>query len=478
MIPLIERRYHLRRCVITVGEVGNVGTPSSTQTADRSTVDRTAATRPKWTSWLGKGFLAVLDEGLISGSNFLISIWLARWLAPEQYGAYALAYQIFLVLALFYQTLIQEPMMVFGASVYRNSFREYLGALLRIHLEIAVATMLVLGLSAWLVEEFAASHGLSGAVAGVALAAPWLLFFWLLRRVFYVQLKPQVGVRGALLYCLIVLSGLLAVRRFRLVSPFTAFLLMAVGGLVVGYFLLIQLKPAMKLGPRHPTVAELRHRHWAYGRWALATVLVSRIPSSAYYFLLGSFFGLGQVGAMKALFNLTLPAGHVYASLGMLSLPHAARTHDQDGRSGAQRVAWKLALLYAGGAVAYWIPVILFREPVLRFVYAGKYMQVAHLVPWLAVGSVLGIAARAQNVMLRAMQSPASVFAAYAVSGAIDLLIGVPTTLLLGLRGAVFTEILSSGAALVFGRIQLRRALQGAQRTPETGEGVSNLAYF
>jgi O-antigen/teichoic acid export membrane protein len=410
-----------------------------------------------------------VDQGLISGSNFLISIWLARWLPPDQYGAYALAYQIFLVLALFYQTLIQEPMMVFGASVYRDSLREYLGVVLRIHLRIALSAMLILGLSAWLVEQFAASHSLSGALAGVAFAAPWLLFFWLLRRVFYVQLKPQVGVSGALLYSVIILSGLLVVHRLGLVSPFSAFLLMAVGGLAVGYFLLVRLKPALKLGPRHPTLAELGHRHWTYGRWALATLLVSRIPSSAYYFLLGRFFGLGEVGAMKALFNLTLPAGHVYASFGMLSLPHAARTHHQGGPAGVQRVAWKLALLYAGGAVAYWIPVVVFREPVLHFVYAGKYTQVAHLVPWLAVGSVLGITARAQNVMLRAMQSPASVFVAYAVSGAIDLLIGLPATSLLGLRGAVFTEILSSAAALFVGRMQLRRAFEmpGEAKKPD-----------
>jgi hypothetical protein len=34
-----------------------------------------------------KGGLAVLDQGLISGSNFLVGILLARWLAPAEYGA-------------------------------------------------------------------------------------------------------------------------------------------------------------------------------------------------------------------------------------------------------------------------------------------------------------------------------------------------------------------------------------------------------
>ena len=44
----------------------------------------------KFLRWMTKGGLAILDNGLISGSNFLLGILLARWLAPEEYGAYAL----------------------------------------------------------------------------------------------------------------------------------------------------------------------------------------------------------------------------------------------------------------------------------------------------------------------------------------------------------------------------------------------------
>src|SRR5580692_6677487 len=39
--------------------------------------------------WIAKGGLAIADYGLISGSNFLLGVLLARWLSPEHYGAYA-----------------------------------------------------------------------------------------------------------------------------------------------------------------------------------------------------------------------------------------------------------------------------------------------------------------------------------------------------------------------------------------------------
>src|SRR5690606_25728151 len=82
---------------------------------------------------LGKGFWAVMDQGLFAFSNFLVNILLARWLAPESYGAFSIAFSLFLVLGTFHTALLTEPMLVFGASKYRYSFAEYLRVLLRGH---------------------------------------------------------------------------------------------------------------------------------------------------------------------------------------------------------------------------------------------------------------------------------------------------------------------------------------------------------
>ena len=99
-------------------------------------------------AWISKGILAVLDQGLIAGSNFLVGVLLARWLAPEQYGAYALAFSIFLLLFQIYHSFVLEPMSVFGGSEYRDCLRGYLGQLLWLHLAIALFVFLALGLSA------------------------------------------------------------------------------------------------------------------------------------------------------------------------------------------------------------------------------------------------------------------------------------------------------------------------------------------
>lgn len=422
--------------------------------------ERAAAVWSSWSSWLGKGFLALLDQGLIGSSNFLIGILLARRLLPEAYGAYALGFECFLGLSVLYACLILEPMSVFGPSLYRDCLRQYLTALLRIHLGLALIIMLLLGGAAWVAHLLVRSGGLAGALAGVTLAGPCVLLFWLARRAFYIQLAPRAAASGAALYCAVLLAGLFATYRF--LSPFVAFLLMAMGALPVSLLLLIRLNASVRLKPSFPSSLEVCRQHWVYGRWALGSAAASWFSSNVYYLLLSTFRGLADTGALKALLNFSAPAGQVFSALSLLSLPYASHIHHQGGRAGVGRVAWRLTGLYAGGAIAYWALVMLFKEPIVRSLYGGKYLQVAYLLPWVALVSILRIGSVAQTIALKAMRSPSLAFVVYGAASAVALLVGVPAVWVLGLRGAVCAPVVSSATALIVGLILLRRTTRHA----------------
>ena len=89
---------------------------------------------------IGLGAVAVLDQALFAGSSFSINILLARWLPPVQYGAFALAFFLFLLLGALHTAVLTEPMLVFGASVYRGRVRAYLGRHVMLHALVSAAT--------------------------------------------------------------------------------------------------------------------------------------------------------------------------------------------------------------------------------------------------------------------------------------------------------------------------------------------------
>jgi O-antigen/teichoic acid export membrane protein len=393
-----------------------------------------------------------------------MGILLARWLTPDQYGAYGVAFAIFLLLSLVHQALILEPMAVFGPSQYRHCQREYLGSLLWIHGGLALPTAFVLGLAAWVAHEAARSPGLAGALAGVTLSAPCVLLFWLVRVVFYVKLAPQAAAMGALLYSAVVLGGLWVVYRQGLISPFAAFLLMALGALAVSGLQLFRLRPTLKARPSNSGLSAVAQQHWDYGRWALASSFVAWIPWNIQYILISSFSGMAGAGQLRALLNLTLPVAQGFAAFSLLAQPYASGIHGEEGVAGIGKVTRKITLLFTGAAVAYWVLVSALREPIVLFFYAGNYMGVAPLVPWIALASVFRTASYGPAIALRAMQSPASVFVAYGASSAIALAVGIPATRAFGLRGAVLTIILSSVAAPVVGVALVRRKVHSGPK--------------
>jgi O-antigen/teichoic acid export membrane protein len=388
--------------------------------------------------WVSKGGLAILDQGLISGSNFMISILLARWLMPDQYGAYAVAFGIWIMLSLVYQSLVLEPMGVFGGSTFRSNLRGYVRSLLSIHVALSIAICAALVMAWAIAHRLGAGPATTGALAGIAFASPCLMLFNLARRSFYVELSPAPAAAAAFVYSAVVLAGLFLVYRRALLSPLSAFLLIGAGALVTGIILIIALQRGLSGSGPAPAVGEAWSKHWRYGRWALASCIAGWLPSYIYFPLLSSFTGMQASGQLKALMNLTLPFEQMKGALLMLFLPFAARVMQQDGKAGARILGIRLTLASTAGAILYWAVIIPLHKPVFQVLYSGRYMDVAYLLPALALGQVFWSATFGPALALRAMESPASVFAALGVATAASLVVGVPATWFFGLRGAIW----------------------------------------
>jgi O-antigen/teichoic acid export membrane protein len=412
----------------------------------------------KLARWVAKGGLAILDQGLISGSNFAISIALARWLAPGQYGAFSLAFSVFLLLSYVYQSLLSEPQGVFSGSAYSQCLRGYLKALLGIQAMVTIFGIVLLGGSAAVVYFMGKADGLPGALAGVAIASPCILFFWLLRRAYYMNLAPARAAVGALIYCSLVAGGLLLAYKETLVSPFSAYLMMAIGALGAGFYLLSQVNKALPPDTvKAPTAGQAWHKHWEYGRWALAVSVVTWIPYYMYYPLVSAFNGMAQAGQLRALMNLSLPMEQSYTALSILFLPYAARVCREKGIGASGPLVRSITLLFVVGAVAYWAVLIPFKGFVFHVLYGGRYTEVAHFIPYVALGTTMWAAAFGPAILLRAIESPDSIFYARVVASVLSLVVGVPATRWFGLWGVVGSIIVANFAAFLISMYILYR---------------------
>jgi O-antigen/teichoic acid export membrane protein len=399
--------------------------------------------------WIRNGGFAVADQGLVSGSNFVISILLARWLDSEQYGAFTSAFAMFLLFSLLFQSLVLEPMAVFGGGVYRDRLRGYLQSLLQIQLVISLTIMLALGGAAAVAQWQHTPGGLPGALAGIGIAAPCILNFWLARRASYLRGGSAQAAAGAFFYCFCVMVGLWILREANQLSTFSSFAVMATAALLTSVLLFLLIRPSLTHELPAPRIGETWSRHWDYGRWALCGAFASWVSAYIYFPLLVSFAGLTSAADLKALTNLAAPLTQIQAAFSMLLIPYAAGVHKRGGRSMITSMAnWLTGVSLAVGG-AYWGFIVLSPRFVLNMFYSGKYLGVAGLLPAVAIGSILWMGTMGTSVALRAIELPQRIFTAYGISAILSLAVGAPLTWKFGLQGAVWGTTISDGVAFV-----------------------------
>jgi O-antigen/teichoic acid export membrane protein len=393
--------------------------------------------------WVAKGSLAILDQGLFAGTNFVVNILLARWLTPAEYGAFAMAYSVFLLLGVFHTAIFNEPMMVFGPGVYRERFREYLGLLLRGHFCLMIPESLVLVSTAFLLGRVYSAN-IERAMIGLAFAAPFILLLWLVREAFYARLRPGWAAAGGFLYLVFLLGFMSALQASHRLSLVTAFIAMGIVALVVSFFLLLILGPRLRAVGCNPNAKMVFTDHWRYGRWSVATAGIIWFPGNIYYVLLPIWVGLEGSGALKALNNLASPALQSINALTLILLPVLVRSRNEGGTLALANTMKSFLVLFLFGSTLYLALLLGLRTEIFRLFYAGKYSEYASW-PLLLTGLLpLGACVTAAlSNSLRALERPDWIFWCYLGSSVVALLVGIALAAIMGVTGALLGQLFS-----------------------------------
>ncbi|MGD9245552.1 MAG: oligosaccharide flippase family protein [Desulfobacterales bacterium] len=398
--------------------------------------------------WAGRGFWAVMDQGLFASSNFILNILLARWLTTTEYGAFAVAYTIFLLLGTFHTALITEPMLVFGSGKYKDCFFQYLRVLLRGHWMFTSIVGLIFAAAA-LVFALTSHNPLTPALFGLTIAGPFILFQWLMRRACYVNLQPQFAAYTGAVYMAVMLVGAYGLYHFTWLGAATALGIMAIASLVSGMWLVKRLITIQESRYSVTLQQNSRQDHWNYGKWALGTAMLTWIPGNINYLLLPIWGNLQDAGAYRALLNLFLPVMHITTALGGLLIPTFVNAI---GSTKFSKLICRLLILFVITPTIYWLVLGLTAEPLIKFLYAGKYVQFSKLL-WIAgLIPIIAAVVAVSGAVLRALELPNKVFIAYACSTATMLTIGVSLLIMLGVSGALIGWLLSyavTGAVLL-----------------------------
>jgi len=388
---------------------------------------------------------SIADQALAVGANFLANVMLARTQSKEEYGMFALSYSLFTFLAGLHNSAILEPCTVYGSGRYRSRFSEYLRLMVRINafvgLLLSMALLLVcLGL------YWAAPQYVSRALLGLGLTVGVLLSGTFLRRVFYLQRQPAFAAQASLICFVTVASALWLVAKAHLLSGFAVFMILALGWIAAG----LSLGRKLDLGRPGPSFLDLEpnywREHWKYSKWVLSTAFVFQLTTQGYYWILAGFVSVKDVAGLRAMQMLVAPMDQVFIALSFLVIPALAARYATNRMGSFLLFTKRFGLAVVSATALFALALRLVGKPVMHWLYAGKFDDLAPLLNILAfLPLTMGIG-NTMNNALKSVEKPKLVFYAYVCSGAATLLVGIPLVIHFGLRGALYGLLLSAAA--------------------------------
>ena len=401
-------------------------------------------------AWAVRGGASIFQQGLFAGSHFLANVLLARWLAPESYGAFALAYSFSLLLLSLYMALFYEPLLVFGPGRYKNSFSGYVQTLVRGHfLFLLPISLLIVSISPVLGGHY--THEFQTAFASLAAVCPFLLLIWLFRGVFYAQLNPYAGTTAGACYFVLLLASVSLLWVFGILSPATALGAMGAASLIVSVGCLYGMHlggPRTGINWRVMTRSVLLD-HWSYGRWAILAAIATWIPANIYYAVLPSHFGLQATAVLRAMMNLMHPLLHSFTALLTLLIPILVRQREQKGLERSKRTTLQLIAMFIPLGILYLLFVTAFRAPILGLLYGGRYGDVSLWVVLCvsALPTTTGVVGLLGSA-LRSFERPHLAFYGYLSAMLMALFVGIPLTVRYGVPGAASALVLNDLPAI------------------------------
>jgi O-antigen/teichoic acid export membrane protein len=383
----------------------------------------------------------LLDQALLSATNFLTFVLIARSLEPADFGVFVLAYSALMVANSLQTALITQPHNVLAAASRGGDYVRYTST--------TVLTQFVFSGACGLVILVA---GVASAVAGYGFAQ--LLFAllpaivaWQLqelgRRILYTEgrlsavfVNDAISYGGQLIAIVVLFYG-------RWLSGPTALYALAATSAAAAAVAAWQLRPSLR-----PILAtDLVRQQWRFGKWLVASAVLGHASPQIYLLLTAGLVGFASTGALKAAQTAMGPTRILLLTLEAVTTPRAARIYAAEG-SAALRAYVAFLYLSTFLPMGIYCAIVTFSSDAFMRLFYGQqyesygwvatYTAVAYFVAYLAAPASIGVRARGQTVMI---------FRANVAAAAVGLTLGVFLVWTLGLLGAALGSI---GNAIVF----------------------------
>lgn len=364
--------------------------------------------------------LALCDQALISGANFLTAILLARGLGISEFGRYSIAWLAVLFVQRLQHALVITPMMSIGPKQAASESSTYYNGVMLQQAAFAILSTMLTWIFVSAYQYFLTGSSISELATPIAVAVFTTQYQDFGRRYFFAIQNPllsivsdgirYIGQIVAVVWILFVARSDMTAGGVLWIMSLTSF-----SACVVLISVTINMKYSLDLA------IESFRRHWRLSIWLAPSSVLQWLSRNMFIIITNGILGTTAVGALKATQTLVGITHILFQGLENIIPVRAAQRFSSGGRSSLFAYLRKTSIFVS--VTALFIVLVFASAPGfwIKLTFGEEFLEYSYLVRWYAAFYVLLSLGLPLRYGLLVIEKTAPLFVAYLIATTISL---------------------------------------------------------
>lgn len=392
---------------------------------------------------VGRAGWAVIDQGFVSLANFALGIVVARLVSPTEFGAFGLAFAIYLIALAVSRAFATQPLTIrFGTrdeGEFRRGAAQATGVAIVIGLAFA-ASILVIALIL---------GGIQGLVLiALAIVLPGLLIQDAWRFTMFTSRRGRVAVTNDLIATSVMAGLIVLVVATGAETVFVVMLCWGAGAAVAALAGIYQ----TQVRPQPAGAIRWFREHWDITPRFFGSELLEAIGAQAFLFLLGAIVGLAAVGSVRGAQLLVGPVYIMSAGVNLSLVPEMSR------QTGSMSRFRRLSLLLSGSlaviGITWGIVLLLLPDSIGSQLLGETWPGARSVLLPISLSIIIPLVAIGPRIGLRVLEDASGTLRVSVVQAVLTIGGGVVGALAGGVSGAAWGLVAGFGVAAILWWIQ------------------------
>jgi len=334
-----------------------------------------------------RGMLSLVDQGLVSGANFCVSVLVGRFAGPAELGLYFLGFTLITFLTTAQISLISTPYTIY---THRHTDREqttFAGSVLLHQAMLSAILVVALAAGALVLWTIGQKPGAAAVAATLAVAIPFVLLREFARRFCFAHMKIADGLVVDFGTVVLQVAVLVWLSRAGQLTAVTALATLGAACAVSSVVWLWKSRSAFHIAVRE-SITHL-WRNFALAKWVFAAECGASLLVLSGPWLTAALIGSGAAGMYAACFTLVQAINPILFGTYNMLAPHAARAFAAGGTAEVRRVILNVIPIIGVALVGWCACIFLFGEWLITTLYGDRYPNTVWVASILALAMLL-----------------------------------------------------------------------------------------